>query len=317
MPQTFHFLTKSYPPTCGGGTVKFVNCFSEKDTLYIEDIEEREDAGTPPIIQKIRAASVFWIKEYIGYKAISTQEHNYTTRAFESLLLNPNICVLGNTSKSRKAIISFLVETTTQRPSNDLVNPKNSIQENETGNKHIKPLHGRFVAKLLNDLFGIQARGGCACAAPYGYKLLDLNEPTSSAIRSSIQKGNGGAARPGWTRVSFPYYMSNEEFEFILEALEFTATYGHRFLPIYNFNWKTGAWTLKKEASMHKLPIKGECEPVLTKEQIIAMTKDVEITSKYASYLDTTKQIACLLPKSPSQRPVPDDIAADFLTFRV
>lgn len=108
--------------------------------------------------------------------------------------------------------------------------------------------------------------------------------------------------------------MSNEEFEFILEALEFTATYGQRFLQIYNFNWKTGVWILKKEASMHEFPIKGHCEPDITTEQI---TKDVGITSKYASYLDTAKQIACLLPKFPSQRPVPDDINTEFLTFRV
>ncbi|KAL8133031.1 hypothetical protein AgCh_008476 [Apium graveolens] len=316
MNKALYQLKSSPPSTCGGGTVKFVNCFSEKDTLYIEDIEEREDAGTPPIIQKIRAASAFWMKEYIGYKAISSQEHNYTKRALERLLRNPNIRVLGNTSKSRQAIISFLVHTTTQRSSNDLVNQKNSIQQNETGNKHSKPLHGRFVAKLLNDLFGIQARGGCACAAPYGHRLLNLNEPASSAIRSAIQKGNGGA-RPGWTRISFPYYMSNEEFEFILEAVEFTATYGQRFLPIYNFNWKTGAWTLKKEASMKGFPVKGNCEPDMTEATIVAMTKDVEITSKYASYMDTAKEIACLLPKFPSQRPVPDGINADFLTFRV
>lgn len=305
MNKALYQLKSSPPSTCGGGTVKFVNCFSEKDTLYIKDIEEREDAGTPPIIQKIRAASAFWIKEYIGYKAISTQEHNYTKRALKRLLRNPNIRVLGNTSKSRQAIISFLVQTT-----------KNSIQQNETGNKQSKPLHGRFVAKLLNDLFGIQARGGCACAAPYGHRLLNLNEPASSAIRSAIQKGNGGA-RPGWTRISFPYYMSNDEFEFILEALEFTATYGQRFLPIYSFNWKTGAWTLKKEACMHELLIKGNCEPDMTKEQIVEKTKDIGITSKYASYLDTAKQIACLLPKFPSQRPVPDDINADFLTFSI
>lgn len=111
--------------------------------------------------------------------------------------------------------------------------------------------------------------------------------------------------------------MSHEEFEFILEALEFTATYGQRFLPIYNFNWKTGAWTLKKEASMHELPINGNCEPDISEEQLVAMIKDVAITSKYSSYLEIAKRIVCLLPEFPSQRPLPDDINANFLTFRV
>ncbi|KAL1823635.1 hypothetical protein ACET3Z_010413 [Daucus carota] len=314
--KALYRLKSSPPSTCGGGTVKFVNCFSETDTLYIQDIEEREDAGTPPIIQKIRAASAFWIKEYIGYKSISNQEQNYTKRALERLLRNPNISVLGNTNRSRQAIISFLVQTTTRPSSNELINPDKSKQ-NETDNKRSKPLHGRFVAKLLNDLFGVQARGGCACAAPYGHRLLNLNEPASSAIRSAIQKGKGGA-RPGWTRISFPYYMSNEEFEFLLEALEFTATYGQRFLPMYNFNWETGAWTLRKEVSSHQLPIKGICEPDMTKEeQISAVTKGVEISGVYASYLSTAKQIACLLEEFPSQRPVPDDIDTDILTFRV
>lgn len=112
--------------------------------------------------------------------------------------------------------------------------------------------------------------------------------------------------------------MSNEEFEFLLEALEFTATYGQRFLPMYNFNWETGAWTLRKEVSSHQLPIKGICEPDMTKEeQISAVTKGVEISGVYASYLSTAKQIACLLEEFPSQRPVPDDIDTDILTFRV
>lgn len=162
----------------------------------MEDIEEREDAGTPPIIQKIRAALAFWIKEYIGYKAINMQEHSYTKRALQRLLPNPNICVLGNTSENRQAIISFLVYTTTYSSSNDM-NTDGTTQEKdidwlylwrEAGNKRDKPLHGPFVAKLLNDLFGIQARGGCACAGPYAHSLLHVDEPLSLAFRSAVQK---------------------------------------------------------------------------------------------------------------------------------
>ncbi|KAJ8769114.1 hypothetical protein K2173_000889 [Erythroxylum novogranatense] len=102
-------------------------------------------------------------------------------------------------------------------------------------------------AVLLNDLFGIQARGGRACAGPYGHKLLNIDKATSLSIRSAIEKGYVGV-KPGWTRVSFPYYMSIEKFEYILGAIEFLAIYGQRFLPSYSFNWKSGSWCLKKKA---------------------------------------------------------------------
>lgn len=138
-----------------------------QDTIYVDRIEEREDAGTPPIIQKVRAALAFWIKEYIGYKAIKRAEESFITRALERLVPNPRIRVLGNTATKRQAIMSFLVY---------------SSSEDEG-----KPLHGPFVATLLNDLFGIQARGGCACAGPYGHFLLNVDHPHSLAFRSTIQ----------------------------------------------------------------------------------------------------------------------------------
>ncbi|KAI3717527.1 hypothetical protein L1987_69205 [Smallanthus sonchifolius] len=87
-----------------------------------------------------------------------------------------------------------------------------------------------FNEQLLNDLFGIQARGGCACAGPYGHFFIGIDEPHSLAIRSAVKMGYNGA-KIGWTRVSFPYYMSDEEYEFILAAIEFVAVYGQRFLP--------------------------------------------------------------------------------------
>ncbi|KAK2973665.1 hypothetical protein RJ640_009930 [Escallonia rubra] len=243
MSKALYRLKSSPPSTCGGGTVNFVNGFDEKasGTLYVEEIEEREDAGTPQILNKIRAALAFWVKDYISYKFIETQEHNYIIKALERLIPNPNILVLGNTSTERQAVLSFLDGRETGAV----------CQWRETGgNKKRKPLHGPFVAKLLNDLFGIQARGGCACAGPYGHSLLNVDETRSLAYRSAIKmashtQGYNGV-KPGWTRVSFSYYMSNEEFEFILAALEFIAIYGERFLTLYHMNWKTGAGPLKE-----------------------------------------------------------------------
>ncbi|KAF6144179.1 hypothetical protein GIB67_004852 [Kingdonia uniflora] len=111
--------------------------------------------------------------------------------------------------------------------------------------KKDKPLHDQFVTKLLNDLFGIQARGGCACAGPCGHILLNADKEQSLAFRSTIQKGYNGL-KPGWTRINFVYYMLITEFEFILAAIKFLILYGQRFLPLYYFNWKMGDWTFRK-----------------------------------------------------------------------
>lgn len=207
MSNSMYRLGSLPPSTCGGGTVAYVNGFNEEvrvffflspfmliymcvciihglrlqicqDTLYYDKIEEREDAGTPQIIQKIRAALAFWVKEYIGYELIDLHESFYIETALRRLRQNPNIKVLGNTKAKRLSILSFLVYPSTTRTHSAIDDLDNKIQ----------PLNGRFVAKLLNDLFGIQARGGCACAGPYGHSLLNVDEKLSLGIRSVIQK---------------------------------------------------------------------------------------------------------------------------------
>ncbi|XP_043722036.1 probable cysteine desulfurase [Telopea speciosissima] len=352
MNKALYKLGSSAPSTSGGGTVNFVNGFSDEHTLYCEDVEEREDAGTPPIIQKIRTAMVFWVKEFIGCEVIEKQEHVYIRAALKRLLPNPNIWVLGNTSSPRQAIVSFLIFSTTNSPSYDMRNDDEDGVYNhtnkdgrglymwaESGNKRDKPLHSPFVAKLLNDLFGIQARAGCACAAPYGHHLLGVDETRSLAFRSAIQLGYTGV-KPGWTRVSFPYYMSTEEFEFILAALEFIATYGQRFLPLYKFNWKTGNWTFKSSAFMENLLGEdytidlisilslSEAKPGMQNKNSNSTgsrdggssygdKKTIEVISKYASYLETAKYVASFLPKFPPQRKVPKEIDPSLAHFRV
>lgn len=173
-----------------------------QDTLYLDNIEERENAGTPQIIQTIRAALAFWVKEYIGCEEIVKQEHVYAERALKRLLPNRNIKVLGNTSAKRQAILSFIIYSTSNSTyladfvngsgSEMITRDKEKVEKErlfmwaETGKNRDKPLDGHFVAALLNDLFGIQARGGCACAGPYGHDLLNMNETESHAFRSLI-----------------------------------------------------------------------------------------------------------------------------------
>ncbi|KAH6771323.1 hypothetical protein C2S52_016126 [Perilla frutescens var. hirtella] len=307
MSKILYRLGSSPPSTCGGGTVNYVNTFDEK----ANNIEEREDAGTPQIIQKIRAATAFWIKEYIGYEAIDKLEKSFIRRAKQRLLPNPNIWILGNTDVKRQAIFSFVIRSTSISLSSS------SAVANKTRGK---PLHGAFVAKLLNDLFGIQARGGCSCAGPYGHSLLDINHHHSLALRSLIHKGYLGV-KPGWTRVSFPYYMSEDDFEFILAAIEFIAKYGQRFLCCYDFSWRRGYWTFKNNINALNDQYGSSLTPLLkalkvecNKEQS-NMKKDMVLS--YANYFECAKRIATLLPKFPPNIKIPQGIDVNLLSFRV
>jgi selenocysteine lyase/cysteine desulfurase len=113
------------------------------------------------------------VKEYIGSDLIKVREHAFAKEAMKQLSRHPNIVILGNTQVERLPIFSFLVYP--------------GSASNLDSNK-MNPLHGRFVAKLLSDLFGIQARGGCACAGPYGHHLLDVDKELSLCIRSAIKQ---------------------------------------------------------------------------------------------------------------------------------
>ena len=123
----------------------------------------------------------------MGYHLIDTQETLWIDRALHRLLPNPNIHILGNTSVRRQPILSFLIQTTSLDRTAE-ASEKGVFMWKERATRKDKPLHGRFVTKLLNDLFGIQARGGCACAGPYGHVLLGVNVQQSLAFRSAIQK---------------------------------------------------------------------------------------------------------------------------------
>ncbi|XP_058085043.1 uncharacterized protein LOC131232665 [Magnolia sinica] len=290
MSDALYRLKDAPPSTSGGGTVRYVNGYSDQDTLYCEDLEEREDAGTPGIVQKIRAAIAFRVKHHMGHELIRAQESLLMSRASERLLKNPNVHVLGNTCAERQPIVSFLV-----------------YPESAPG----KHLHCRFVTKLLNDLFGIQARGGCACAAPYGHVLLGVDRARSQAIRSAIQKGYEGL-KPGWTRVSFSYYTAVEEMEFVIDAIEFIATYGNRFLPLYHFDWKTGDWSFLDSTSAAKPTFTETCT---SSQENDPTCKDIGV--KYMEYMEAAKHTAETLSNHPEEQPCPEYIDPKLVTFRI
>ena len=172
-------LHNEVPVVPGGGTVQFV---APDHHNYLSDPEHREEGGTPAIIESIRAGLVFRLKESVGVDTIRGLEHEFIRRAIESWSLNPNIEILGNPDAERLSIVSFV------------------IRHGE------RTLHHNFVVALLNDLFGIQARGGCSCAGPYGHRLLGIDLETSSRIEDVVSAGCE-VIKPGWVRVNFNYFI--------------------------------------------------------------------------------------------------------------
>jgi selenocysteine lyase/cysteine desulfurase len=207
-------MTNRVPTVPGGGTVSYVN---ERDHSYLLDPAHREEGGTPAIIEAIRSGLVFHLKDAVGSENIEKLEHDFVERAIEAWSKNDNIEVLGNVEAQRLSIVSFVLRC---------------------GDK---VLHHNFVVALLNDLFGIQARGGCSCAGPYGHRLLGIDLAHSMRYHDAIANGGEGI-KPGWVRVNFNYFISDSVFKFILDAVEFLAREGWRFLPHYTFDPETGVW---------------------------------------------------------------------------
>lgn len=210
-------FTNEAPTTPGGGTVVYVQPHAHK---YLDDIEAREEGGTPAIIDSIRCGLALELHDKVGPKWIEKQESYFLDLALKAWDRNKNIVVLGNTDVKRVSIVSFLVKS----PNGDGF------------------LHYNFVVALLNDLFGIQTRGGCSCAGPYGHLLLNFDKVTSDIIVEKMDS-IGEAVKPGWTRLSFSYYMSLETVKYIIKAVDLVANEGFKLLPKYNLNPKTGAWT--------------------------------------------------------------------------
>jgi hypothetical protein len=209
-------LANTVPDVVGGGTVLYVN---PEEHVYLDDPVHREEGGTPAIVESIRAGLVFQLKEAVGVDVIRAHEHDFVRRAIEVWSGHPDIQVLGNLSAERLSIVSFVV----RRP----------------GGRY---LHHNFVVAVLNDLFGIQARGGCSCAGPYGHRLLDIDQDRSHEFEREITHGCEGI-KPGWVRVNFNYFISEAVFSYLVAAVVLIADHGHKLLPEYRFDTTTGRWS--------------------------------------------------------------------------
>jgi selenocysteine lyase/cysteine desulfurase len=208
-------LRNRVPDVPGGGTVAFVNPTEHR---YLDDPVHREEGGTPAIIESIRAGLVFQLKQAVGIEVIRAHEDAYLRRAVEAWRHEPGIQILGNLDAERLSIVSFVVRAPSGRY-----------------------LHHNFVVSLLNDLFGIQSRGGCSCAGPYGHHLLGIDLDRSHEFERQIAVGCEGI-KPGWVRVNFNYFLSDPVVDYVIAAVAFVARHGHELLADYRFDTAAGLW---------------------------------------------------------------------------
>ena len=207
-------LPEGQPAVTGGGTVSWV---SPARHTYLPAGERREEAGTPAIVESVRAGMAFALKDQVGADTIEAREATWIDRAFARWASNDNIQILGGTEAERVSIVSLHL-----------------LHEG-------KPLHHGFVVALLNDLFGIQVRGGCSCAGPYGHHLLHLTDEQSTAIEKLVSEGES-ILKPGWVRLNFNYFLDEETVDYLIDAIELIANYGHRMLPYYQYDAGSGVW---------------------------------------------------------------------------
>ncbi len=177
------------PDSPGGGTVDWTNPWGEHK--YIDEIEAREDGGTPAFLQTIRVAFSIQLKDQMGVANIHQREAQLLERLWKRFDKLNNLHVLADHLRERLGVISF----------------------------YIDGLHYNLGVKLLNDRFGIQVRGGCSCAGTYGHYLLHVSPQDSKAITDKISHGDL-SAKPGWIRMSIHPTTTDAEMDYILDAVE-------------------------------------------------------------------------------------------------
>jgi selenocysteine lyase/cysteine desulfurase len=279
-------LTNSVPDVVGGGTVTYVN---PSEHVYLDDPVAREEGGTPAIVESIRAGLVFQLKQAVGVDVIRAREHDFVRRAMAAWDEHPNIDVLGNRGAERLSIVSFTV----RRP----------------GGRY---LHHNFVVALLNDLFGIQARGGCSCAGPYGHRLLGIDIERSHEFEREITHGCEGI-KPGWVRVSFNYFISETVFRYLVDAVALVADHGWSLLTDYRFDPASGMWR-------HRA---GPVEPPLRLADVgyeadgafrYPTHRETAPESALAGYLEEGRRILTAHAETPEDGAPP--VSADFEALR-
>lgn len=200
------------PSWPGGGTVSFVSPWHHE---YSRDLAAREEAGTPNVIGDIRAALAFLVKQAVGQAQIEAREAHLAQMAWQGWSANPQLTILGHRNAERLPIFSFLVR-------------------DGDGN----PVHQQLFTRMLSDVYGIQARGGCACAGPYAHRLLGIAQAESQALFSDLQAGQE-MKKPGWVRLNFSYLMADDTAQFIIDSVNDLTRRAADLAPRYNADPET------------------------------------------------------------------------------
>ena len=280
-------LHNRVPAVPGGGTVAYVNPVEHS---YLTDIVAREEGGTPDIIGAIRAGLVFQLKAAVGTEVIQASEERFWKRALDSWSKHPNIRILGDTTADRLSIVSFVIRC---------------------GDHY---LHHNFVVAVLNDLFGIQARGGCSCAGPYGHRLLGIDLDHSHAFQREITGGCEGI-KPGWTRVNFNYFISDAVCDYIIAAVELVADEGVKLLTDYRFDPETGLWHHRNGATdpplrLHDLHYDADGELQFPRQRRQAGDEALE------GYLERARRILSERPEVDLDGTGAGELSPDFESLR-
>jgi len=214
-------------PDCpGGGTVSWTNPWGEHK--YIDNIEDREDGGTPGFLQVIKTALAIELKEEMGIENILQREHEIVDFVFNELNPISNIKILAGQHQNRLGVISFFIDD----------------------------LHFNLGVKLLNDKFGIQTRGGCSCAGTYGHFLLHVDQETSNKLVNEITIGDL-IKKPGWIRMSIHPTTTDEEIAFVCESIRDLAENHKNWALDYSYNKNTNEFVHKNANSFEDELVAG------------------------------------------------------------
>lgn len=199
-------VRRSRPTWPGGGTVSFVSPWGHD---YAGSLAAREEAGTPNVIGNIRAALAFIVKDAVGEDFIARRDRELTERAFAAWNGHPCVEILARDRRDRLPIFSIRL-----------------FEENG------RAIHQQLATRMLSDLYGIQARGGCACAGPYAHRLLGIGRKASDVMRAAILSGRE-IEKPGWCRLNFSYLIDDETADFILRSVVELTEKAADYLPHY------------------------------------------------------------------------------------
>jgi selenocysteine lyase/cysteine desulfurase len=204
------------PDNPGGGTVDWTNPWGEHK--YLESIEAREDGGTPAFLQTIRTALCVQLKEQMDIRKMLAREEEQLAIIWNIFDQIPNLNLLAEQHRQRLGVVSF----------------------------YIKNLHYNLGVRILNDRFGIQVRGGCSCAGTYGHYLLNVDQQFSHSITDKISRGDL-TDKPGWIRMSIHPVMSNEEVQYIADAIKALAENHQEWAKDYDYNPRTNEFHHRNE----------------------------------------------------------------------